>query len=51
VETAWRLKASPDLWFQVLPDIDTRSIKLFVNGLLLEVDNDIAPEVIVVDRV
>lgn len=48
--TSLRLKASPDLAFNFLPTGNV-DIKTFVNGLLLEVDNEIAPDIIIVDRV
>ena len=51
VEMSNRLKASPDLWFIFWPDLDTRAINFFVNGLMLDVDNEIAHGTIVVDRV
>lgn len=49
-KTSLQIKASPDLVFNLLPT-DNADVKIFVNGLLLEVDEEIAPSMIIVDRV
>lgn len=49
-EMSIRVKSSPDLYFQSMFN-ENKHLLAIVNGLLLEVDNEIAPGIIVVDRV
>ena len=43
--TAAKIKSATDLHFEIRPDF-----QILVDGLLFEIDDEIAPDIVVVDR-